>query len=123
MMVFGNSSIYPYYSLPTAGTGAGVKGATAGLPCGKSTRRISRRCFFRLKSRDRQLIDDSTAAVRNNPPIPKATMIALPVGVRLRPSEIDSIVLNPRQPSTACTVKIARAEMTMFVSAAGSSHF
>src|SRR5438045_4564573 len=77
--------------------------ATAGLPFGTSTSRTWRRCFLRLKSRERQLSAASASAASRTPARPKATATPLPVGVRLSPRESDSIVLMPRHPFSACT--------------------
>src|SRR5437899_7865765 len=70
-------------------------GATAGLPFGRSARRICRRCFFRLKSRERQLIRDSKPAVISRFTMPNAIAIAFPAGARFRPPAIESIVRMP----------------------------
>src|SRR5437588_3512718 len=70
-------------------------------PFGKLTSLMLRRCDFRLKSRERQLIVDSSPAVTNSPPQPNTIIMIFPVAVRLRPCDMDSMVRIPRQPSTA----------------------
>src|SRR5207253_1299401 len=76
-----------------------LAGAIAGFPFGKLTKRIFRRCFFKLKSRERQLISDRMPAVRNRFPTPNPIAITLPVGVSPRPLVTDMIVCIPWKPS------------------------
>src|SRR5450755_1352466 len=92
-----------------------TNGATAGRPCGTSTKRILRRCIFKLKSRERQLISDSTPAVSARFPTPNAIAIALPDAVRFTPFVSESMVCNPCQPCKPCNVVMAIAETTMLI--------
>src|SRR5258706_2003929 len=74
-------------------------GATAGFPLANTAKRTLLRCFFKLKSRERQLINDRMPAVTNKLATPKAIAIPFPVGVRFRPAFIESIACIPCQPS------------------------
>src|ERR1043165_214312 len=86
--------------------------ATAGLPLGTSTSRTWRRCFLRLKSRERQLSAARKRAATAIPPQPKPTPTPFPAPVRSTRAErpdaplTGSMGLKPLQPSSAGTVKM-----------------
>src|SRR5437868_10065834 len=99
--------------------------ATAGLPFGTSTSLTWRRCFLRLKSRERQLSAARKPAATSRPAQPKAMTTPLPVPVRFNPCARfgaplnGSIVLMLFQPSSACTAKMVSPVQTTFRSEAG----